>query len=338
MMELGLRSLTLMGYLGVVILLLSSMLDGFISVGAFAAVFSSITTMITFMNDAISNYLANLFDNVGLLKKYLEFFELPEDTDASGEIRWQEKVEVKHISFHYPGTEGNVLEDVSFEIKKGETIAIVGENGAGKSTLVRILSGILKPDQGEVRVDGKDLFSIGGTHRFRNVSGVFQQFIRYQMSLRENVEISGQNSDEENMKDCLAKSEFSLNEKFCEGYDTMLSREFDGIDLSGGQWQRVALARGLYRDSRFILLDEPTSAIDPIEEGILYRKFQKMVQNKMGILVTHRLGSAKIADRIIVLKKGRIVEQGTHKELVHRQGYYYKLFKEQAKWYADALK
>lgn len=118
----------------------------------------------------------------------------------------------------------------------------------------------------------------------------------------------------------------------------MLSREFDGIDLSGGQWQRVALARGLYRDSRFILLDEPTSAIDPIEEGILYRKFQKMVQNKIGILVTHRLGSAKIADRIIVLKKGRIVEQGTHTELVHRQGYYYKLFKEQAKWYADALK
>ena len=157
--------------------------------GAFAAVFSSISTMITFMNDAISNYLAALFDHVGLLKKYLEFFDLPEETGIAEEIGWQEKVEVRHISFRYPGTEKNVLEDVSFAIQKGETIAIVGENGAGKSTLVRILSGILKPDQGEILVDGKNLFSADADSRFQKVSGVFQQFIRYQMSLRDNVEI-----------------------------------------------------------------------------------------------------------------------------------------------------
>lgn len=113
----------------------------------------------------------------------------------------------------------------------------------------------------------------------------------------------------------------------------MLSREFDGIDLSGGQWQRVALARGLYKDSRFILLDEPTSAIDPVEEGVLYRKFQKMIQNKMGILVTHRLGSARIADRIVVLKDGKVVEQGTHEALLGRRGHYEKMYREQAKWY-----
>lgn len=333
MMELGLRSLTLTGYLGVIFLLLCSMLDGSISVGAFAAVFSSISTMITFMNDAISNYLAALFDHVGLLKKYLEFFDLPEETGIAEEIGWQEKVEVRHISFRYPGTEKNVLEDVSFAIQKGETIAIVGENGAGKSTLVRILSGILKPDQGEILVDGKNLFSADADSRFQKVSGVFQQFIRYRMSLRDNVEISGQDSDEERMKESLAASEFSLDEKWEEGYDTMLSGEFDGIDLSGGQWQRVALARGLYRDSRFILLDEPTSAIDPVEEGILYRKFQKMIRDKMGVLVTHRLGSARIASRIIVLQKGKIAEEGTHEELMQKQGYYYKLYQEQAKWY-----
>ena len=189
------------------------------------------------------------------------------------------------------------------------------------------------PDQGEIWVDGKNYFSLDGVSRYRNISGVFQQFIRYQMSLRDNVEISGQDRDEGKMKDCLVKSEFSMDEKFTEGYDTMLSREFDGIDLSGGQWQRVALARGLYRDSCFMLLDEPTSAIDPIEEGILYRKFQMMIQDKMGVLVTHRLGSAKIADRILVLKKGRLVEQGTHEELMQRQGYYYKMYEEQAKWY-----
>lgn len=335
--DLGMRSLTLAGYLGVILLLLYSMLDGSISVGAFAAVFSSITTLITFMNDAIGNHLGSLFDNLGFLKKYFEFFDLPEETSEQGEMNWSEKVEVKNVSFCYPGTDRKVLDNVSFEIQRGETIALVGENGAGKSTLVRILSGVLIPDEGEVLVDGKDLFSVCQEDRFRYMSAVFQQFIKYQMSLRENVEISAQDSDYEKMKRCVEKSEFFLDDRFQNGYDTMLSREFDGIDLSGGQWQRVALARGLYRDSRVILLDEPTSAIDPIEEGVLYRKFQKMIQNKMGIIVTHRLGSARIADRIIVLKDGKVVEQGTHEALLNRQGHYEKMYREQAKWYEQVF-
>lgn len=331
--DLGMRSLTLAGYLGIILLLLYSMMEGSISIGAFAAVFSSITTLITFMNDAIGNHLGSLFDNFGFVKKYFEFFDLPEETSEEGEIGWHDKVEVRHVSFCYPGTDQKVLEDVSFEIQRGETIALVGENGAGKSTLVRILSGVLIPDEGEVLVDGKDLFSVCQEDRFRYVSAVFQQFIKYQMSLRENVEISAQDSDYEKMKHCVQKSEIFLDERFPQGYDTMLSREFDGIDLSGGQWQRVALARGLYRDSRIILLDEPTSAIDPVEEGVLYRKFQKMIQNKMGILVTHRLGSARIADRIVVLKDGKVVEQGTHEALLDRRGHYEKMYQEQAKWY-----
>lgn len=331
--DLGMRSLTLAGYLGIILLLLYSMMEGSISIGAFAAVFSSITTLITFMNDAIGNHLGSLFDNFGSVKKYFEFFDLPEETSIEGEIGWKDKVEVRHVSYCYPGTGQNVLDDVSFEIQRGETIALVGENGAGKSTLVRILSGVLIPDAGEVLVDGKDLFSVCQEDRFRYVSAVFQQFIKYQMSLRENVEISAQDSDYEKMRRCVEKSEISLDECFPQGYDTMLSREFDGIDLSGGQWQRVALARGLYKDSRFILLDEPTSAIDPVEEGVLYRKFQKMIQNKMGILVTHRLGSARIADRIVVLKDGKVVEQGTHEALLGRRGHYEKMYREQAKWY-----
>jgi ATP-binding cassette subfamily B protein len=331
--DIFMKCLTLAGYLGIVILLLHLMLSGEISVGAFAAVFSSINTMIIFMNDAIGNYLSSLFDNIGVLKNYLEFYELPEETNRQGEINWNEKVEVNHVSFTYPGTEQKVLDDVSFEIKKGETIALVGENGAGKSTLVRILAGMLIPDEGEVLVDGNDLFSVCQKERFRHTSAVFQQFIRYQMSLRENVEISDEISDEDKMKECVEKSEFTIDERFEEGYDTMLSREFDGIDLSGGQWQRVALARGLYRDSRFIVLDEPTSAIDPIEEGVLYRKFQKMIRDKIGVIVTHRLGSTKIADRILVLQKGKIVEEGKHEELMNMCGYYQKMYHEQAKWY-----
>lgn len=333
LIDIFMKCLTLAGYLGIVILLLHLMLSGDISVGAFAAVFSSINTMIMFMNDAIGNYLSSLFDDIGVLKNYLEFYELPEETNQPGEINWNEKVEVNHVSFTYPGTEQKVLDDVSFEIKKGETIALVGRNGAGKSTLVRILAGVLIPDEGKILVDGKDLFSVCQKERFRHTSAVFQQFIRYQMSLRENVEISDELSNEYKMKECVEKSEFTIDERFEEGYDTMLSREFDGIDLSGGQWQRVALARGLYRDSRFIVLDEPTSAIDPIEEGVLYRKFRKMIQDKMGVIVTHRLGSTKIADRILVLKEGKIVEEGNHEELMNMCGYYQKMYHEQAKWY-----
>lgn len=137
------------------------------------------------------------------------------------------------------------------------------------------------------------------------------------------------------LADCLEKSEFSMDDRFVEGYNTMLSKEFDGLDLSGGQWQRLALARGLYRVSKFIILDEPTSAIDPIEEGIMYRKFQELIQNKMGVIVTHRLGSTKMADRILVLREGKLVELGTHTELMEKNGYYAILYREQAKWYQN---
>lgn len=335
LIEFVMRILTLAGYLGVIVLLLFLMLDGSISVGAFAAVFSSITTLISFMNDAIGNYLSTLFDNMGPLKKYMEFFELPEETTMEKPIDWKNEVRVKNISFTYPGMDKKVLDNISFDIHKGETIALVGENGAGKSTLVRILIGLLLPDEGEVLVDGENLFEVSPESRFKNVSAVFQKYIKYQMNVRENVTISMDEENDEKMIECLDKSEFPMDNRFVNGYDTMLSKEFDGIDLSGGQWQRLALARGLYRECNFIVLDEPTSAIDPIEEGIMYRKFQELIKNKMGIIVTHRLGSTKMANRILVLREGRLVEFGTHKELIEKNGYYAMLYQEQAKWYQN---
>lgn len=335
LIEFVMRMLTLAGYLGVIVLLVLSMMDGSISVGAFAAVFSSITTLISFMNDAIGNHLSTLFDNMGPLKKYLEFFELSEETTEEGRINWENEVRVRNVSFTYPGADKKVLDNISFDIHKGETIALVGENGAGKSTLVRILAGILLPDEGEVCVDGENLFDVCPEERFKNTSAVFQKFIKYQMNVRENVNISTDEENDDKLAVCLEKSEFFMDDRFVDGYETMLSKEFDGLDLSGGQWQRLALARGLYRDSKFMVLDEPTSAIDPIEEGIMYRKFQELIRNKMGVIVTHRLGSTKMADRILVLQGGKLVELGTHTELMEKNGYYAMLYQEQAKWYQN---
>ncbi len=334
------KFLTLGGYLGIIVLLLVFMLQNRISVGAFAAVFSSITTMITFMADAIDHYLSNLFDHAPMLKRYVEFFDIPEETCGRGEIRWEDRIRLRHISYVYPGSDKKVLDDISFDIRAGQTVALVGENGAGKSTLVHILAGLYAPTAGRVEVDGKDLYAVRPEDRFADVSAVFQKFNRYRMSVRGNVAIAADvpGSEEDREKwlwECIRQSEFRIDENFDRGLDTMLSREFDGINLSGGQWQRLALARGLYRQNRLIVLDEPTSAIDPLEEGILYRKFREMIRGRMGVIVTHRLGSARLADHILVLKKGRVAEQGRHEELLEKDGYYAKMWREQAKWYQE---
>lgn len=331
--EILMKCITLIGYMGVIILLITSLFGGYISVGAFAAVFSSITTLIAFMNDAIGNYLGNLFENVGALKRYIQFLELPEENEKDIDLNWDGSIVVNDVSFSYPGTDKKVLDNISFEIRPGETIAFVGENGAGKSTLIKILTGIIYPDNGEVLVDGVNIYETNVKNRFAYTSAVFQKYIRYQMDVRENVQISSEIKDEKLMMESIEKSEFEIDDRFDDGYDTMLSKEFNGIDLSGGQWQRLALARGLYRGHKFIVLDEPTSAIDPIEEGILYRKFQGLVKGKKAVIVTHRLGSVKLADKIIVLKNGRIVQQGKHSDLMEVEGEYSSLYNEQAKWY-----
>ena len=168
------------------------------------------------------------------------------------------------------------------------------------------------------------------------ISAVFQNYQKYKMTLAENVLMSdsGHPIDENRVLQALHKA--GLEEsggEFEQGFNTMLSREFGGTDLSGGQWQRLAIARGLYRQHHLIVLDEPTAAIDPLKETEIYQKFAESAKNKTAVIITHRLGSARIADRIVVLQKGRIAEMGTHEELMNRQGIYSEMYYEQAKWY-----
>jgi ATP-binding cassette subfamily B protein len=225
----------------------------------------------------------------------------------------------------------NVLDDISLIIRQGETLAIVGENGAGKTTLTKIIMGLYNPTSGTARYGENDIGNYVSKSRFNRVSGVFQNFVRYKLTARENIVIS----DVETAGDVMQAAD-EAGAQFTNlpnGLDTMLSRDFDGTELSGGQWQRIAIARGLYRNYDMIVLDEPTAAIDPIEESNIFRLFSESAKGKTAILVTHRLGSTKIADRILLMEAGRICELGTHEQLMQQNGKYAQMYREQASWY-----
>lgn len=227
-------------------------------------------------------------------------------------------LEIKNTSFSYLGSEKLIIDNINLEIKPKETIAIVGENGAGKSTLMKLILGVYMPTTGDVLFNGYNIKELSQHSIFSKSSAVFQKFQKYKFSLRENISISDiDNVNDEKIKKNLEEVEVELErDYFSEGLDTILSREFGGIDLSGGQWQRVAIARGLHNFSNLIVLDEPTAAIDPIEEGKIFNKFKEITKDKTAIIVTHRMGTVKIADRVVVLDEGKISEIGAHEEFI----------------------
>jgi len=335
LIELAMRWLTVAGYGGILYMLVKALLAGEISVGAFAAVFNSIGMMFIIMEEVITHHIGRIMADLGKAHNFIRFMELPERGGEECAADFSKGIVVKNVSFVYPNAESKSIDNVSFEIKAGETVAIVGENGAGKTTLVRLLLGLYKPTEGTVWINGMDTSKASSKSLFSNISGVFQKYQRYLMTLEENIRISDMTSSSD-VNIAAEQAGVEVNEiNFPEGYSTMLSREFDGIDLSGGQWQRIAIARGLYRVHDVIVLDEPTAAIDPIEESRIYKKFVEISKEKTAIIVTHRLGSTKIADRVIVMDKGRIAAIGSHDELMKKCELYRTMYNSQAEWYAD---
>jgi ATP-binding cassette subfamily B protein len=315
-------------------------------VGAFAAVFASLGKIYQFMQEVICSHLGNIAQNLGTIQNFVNFLkmeermqktqnaaEVPDYTDYTD----YKDIIVKNASFTYPNAEKQALCNINITVKNGETVAIVGENGSGKSTLVRLLTGLYIPGEGDVYFGGANLKDIGYAHVFSQTSAVFQKYRCYQMTLGENITISqfDKSRSDYNLDIIREMAGVSIETSETSGYDTMLSREFGGIDLSGGEWQRIAIARGLYRTHSFIVLDEPTAAIDPFEETKIYNRFAEISKNNTAVIVTHRLGSVRLADRIIVLKNGGIAETGTHEELLAANGEYKKMYIAQRKWYDD---
>lgn len=334
--QLGMQMLSLTGLVIILIILFNSLLNGSISPGAFSAIFTAVDRMFSLMKEWIYGSLGTVARDFGKVQYYIAFLNAKEREGEECHIPENADIILENVSFTYPGAQVKALNNISLNIKHGETVALVGENGSGKSTLIRLISGLYVPTEGTVYHGDFDAKKVSYRSLFNRVSAVFQKYQRYQMSFRENVGISNKNliATDENID--MICDEIDFNTKrlpLVDGYDTMLSREFGGIDVSGGQWQRIAIARSLFRKHRVIILDEPTAAIDPIEETNIYKRFAEISKTKTSIIVTHRLGSAKIADRIIVLSDGKLVEEGTHEDLIEKHGKYYCLYQSQEQWY-----
>lgn len=336
--DLGMKLLTLCGYIGIFLLLLDSLLAGKIGVGAFAAVFASVDQMFSLMKELVCFNCGAVAQDFGKVQNYLLFLKMPERGGVDAEISKDAPVFVQGVSFSYPGSERKAVDGVTLTIRPGETVALVGENGSGKSTLIRLITGIYQPDEGIVLHGDANTKNTAPQSLFHRISAVFQRYQRYQATLRENIGISDGNAecgDDVLGKVCAEAGVDTDSRSLTNGYDTMLSREFDGVDLSGGQWQRIAIARGFFRPHSLIVLDEPTAAIDPIEETNIYKRFADISKGKTAIIVTHRLGSALLADRVVVMKNGRIEETGSHDELLEKDGEYARMYRAQRKWYED---
>jgi len=334
--ELCVKLFSLFGYIGILFLLFDLLMKGEISVGAFAAIFTSLEMVFSLMRELVIDNLGESAKNLSRVQNYLRFLQLPEREGEDTKIPTDGCIDLQDVSFSYPNTGQKAVDNVTVTIQHGETIAIVGENGSGKTTLVRLITGMYLPEEGEILYGEINTKTISASSLFKNISAVFQKYQRYQMTLRENIGISNADDaagdtvlDAISMQAGIDKNDSS----FLNGYDTMLSREFDGVDLSGGQWQRVAIARSFFRTHQLIVLDEPTAAIDPIEETKIYNRFAEISKNKTAIIVTHRLGSVKLADRILVMKQGKLAEQGTHADLMAVNGEYNRLYKSQEQWY-----
>ncbi len=308
-------------------------------------VFTLVFTLANRMQQAAGHIFTAFMQFSASLSYMNEFFSLENlEQDEKGEETQAENAGLRpydiafdHVSFTYPGSDREVLHDISLSIRAGEKIAIVGDNGSGKSTFISLLTGMLAPDRGEVRIGGLNMEEHKSLLR-QKLSVVFQDFAHYEANLRENITVSDAArglSDSEilDLARQIHVEDVILEQP--EGLDGMLGHlSQKGNDLSGGQWQKIALLRAVYRDRASILiLDEPTAALDPIAETQLYRDFSRITGEKTTLLISHRLGITSLVDRILVFRDGRIIEDGTHQELMAKKGHYHSLYLAQAKWY-----
>ncbi len=309
--------------------------------GAIASVAACITSLITSSGTIYEGtlFIDNLIAFMNEEQRVVPSVEKPREVEQNT----GHTIEFVGVSFSYPGTTRKVIDNVNLTIKPGETLALIGLNGAGKTTLVKLLMRLYDPTEGKILLDGVDIKEYDLKSLYSAFGIVFQDFGKYAVSVEENIRFGEIHkvADIEEVKDAAKQSAASdYIEKLPEQYNTPLMRIFEanGIELSIGQWQKLAVARAFYSESEILILDEPTASLDALAEQEIFNQFDKLRREKTTIFVSHRLSSATTADQIVVLENGRIIENGTHKELMEQGGEYYKLFSTQAKKYVGEEK
>jgi len=329
------------GYYGAYVLILIRTMTGAMTVGSLTFVAGAFARSRSLIETLFSS-LNNIAEQALYIKDLFDFFEtepsivsVPNALPAPRPIRGG--FEFRDVSFAYPGSERQVLRRVSFQFDAGERIALIGENGAGKTTLVKLLARLYEPTGGAILLDGIDLREYDVDSLRGEIGVIFQDYMRYDMLVRENIgfgrieELGNQRRVESAARKSLAEP---LIAQFKQGYDQMLGRRFEnGVDLSAGQWQKVALGRAYMRDAQVLILDEPTASLDARAEYEVFLRFADLTRDRMAVLISHRFSTVRMADRILVLADGELVEQGTHQQLVALGGRYAELFELQAAGY-----
>ena len=325
------RNVLVYGYL------IREMLQGGLTLPAFLLYVGIVAGFGAWMN-GLFEALRLILENERLMDDYWDFMDFgvmePEGKPGPRAAGAVHEIRLENVCFCYEGSESDTLHDVSLTIRPGEKLALVGLNGAGKTTLIKLLCGFLRPTAGHIYLDGQELQSLSQREVFREFSVVFQEVFAFSFSLEDNV-CCGR-KDEERLKESLEKAGiWEKVQTLPKGVRTAMNKDLDeeGAMLSGGELQKLMLARALYKDAPVVILDEPTAALDPIAESEMYEKYDGMIRGRTGIFISHRLSSTRFCDRILFMEKGRIVEEGDHESLMEKKGAYAELFGLQARYY-----
>ncbi|MDR1299826.1 MAG: ABC transporter ATP-binding protein/permease [Oscillospiraceae bacterium] len=326
------ENVTKIGQIGNALILLWLCVNGSLNVGMMISLTLAAVGMLYSSLNGVTSIYKNGHYHINTFDYWAKFFELSEERRGGvDELPQEFDIEFDDVYFKYPGTDREILKGVTFTVKSGERVSVVGENGEGKTTLVKLLLGLFMPDSGEIRVGGIPVASYTRDTLSRMFAPVFQDFNRYAITLEENVAVGDirKLSDQGAIDAAISKADAGVAER-----GTLLSREFEGgVDVSGGQWQRIAIARAFMGDKPILILDEPTSQLDPMAESRLYSEFSEMSAGKTALFITHRLGSTAITDRILVIAGGRVSQSGSREQLLRDGGLYADMWNAQKQWY-----
>lgn len=337
----GFALLGSIGYYGAYIFIISRTINGRLTIGELTFLAGSFRQLRTLLESVLSRF-TTVSQGAIYLSDFFEFFEIQPKIHNTDQPRpfpdpIQQGFTFENVGFKYLNSERWANRNLNFTLHPSEKLALVGENGAGKSTLVKLLARLYDPTEGRILLDGHDLREYDLNDLRKHIGIIFQDFLRYQMTFSQNI--AAGNIDEQTNRELIERSATQsladeLAQKLPGGYEQMLGKRFaEGVELSGGEWQKVAIARAYMREAQLVMLDEPTSALDARAEFQVFERFTELTRGKMAVLISHRFSTVRMADRIAVLAKGEIAEIGSHDELLAKDGRYAELFRLQAMGY-----